>query len=56
MLHDEFEQVKAMMPEHLLNLYEPHIQNALDACNPGCYILTWNSLNIGKGKKWTFRR
>lgn len=30
----------------MLDLFEPHITQTLDLCNPGCFILTWNSLNI----------
>lgn len=47
MLFKDFEEVKELMPSHLISLYEPHIKQTLDVCNPGCYILTWTSLNIG---------
>ena len=47
LLYEEFEEVKARIPKHLASLYEPHIKQALDVVNPGCYILTWSSLNIG---------
>jgi dynein heavy chain, axonemal len=47
LLHDEFEDVKEKIPKHLTSLYEPHIKQTLDVINPGCYILTWSSLNIG---------
>ena len=48
MLFNDLETVKAKMPQHLLGLYDPHIKQTLDVCNPGVFILTWNSLNIGK--------
>lgn len=47
LLHDQFESVKSTIPQHLASLYEPHLKQALDVVNPGCYILTWSSLNIG---------
>lgn len=36
-----------LIPNHLFSLFEPHIKQTLDLCNQGCFILTWNSLNIG---------
>jgi hypothetical protein len=48
MLFNDLETVKSMMPRHLTALYEPHVKQTLDVCNPGSYILTWSSLNIGK--------
>lgn len=46
MLLRSYKVVLRTIPYHLLDLYEPHIRQTLDLCNPGCFILTWNSLNI----------
>lgn len=46
MLLRGYKEVLKKIPYHLLDLFEPHIIQTLDLCNPGCYILTWNSLNI----------
>lgn len=35
------------IPEHMYDLFKIHIKQTLDLCDPGCSILTWNSLNIG---------
>lgn len=46
MLLRSYKEVLRKIPHHLLDLYEQHIRQTLDLCNPGCFILTWNSLNI----------
>lgn len=46
MLLRGYKEVLKKIPYHLLDLFEPHIIQTLDLCNPGCFILTWNSLNI----------
>jgi dynein heavy chain, axonemal len=48
MLFSEYEKVYKSIPDNLQALFEPHVKLTLDVCNPGCFILTWNSLNIGK--------
>jgi hypothetical protein len=47
-LHSSYEKCLKLIPNHYLTLFEPHIKQTLDLCNQGCFILTWNSLNIGK--------
>lgn len=47
MLLIEFNRIVEMIPIHLIDLFEPHIRQALELCNQGCNILTWSSLNIG---------
>lgn len=47
LLHD-YKKVVSSIPAHLFGLFQAHVKSLLDLCNPGCFILTWNSLNIGK--------
>ena len=46
MLVIEYRKVMRQIPTHLFSLYHSHIRQTLDLVNPGCFILTWNSLNI----------
>ena len=46
MLLQNYKRVVDAIPDHLLGLFEPHIQQTLELTNSGCFILTWNSLNI----------
>jgi dynein heavy chain len=46
MLLLNYKKVLRLIPEHYLGLFEPHVKQTLDLTNPGCSILTWNSLNI----------
>lgn len=48
MLLIDFNKTVKIIPNHFRDLFEFHIKQTLDLCNPGCFILTWNSLNIGK--------
>ena len=47
MLQHEYKKVINLIPAHLFGLFKAHIKQTLDLCNPGCFILTWSSLNIG---------
>lgn len=47
LLVSEYKRVVSSIPTHIFSLFRPHIKQTLDLCNPGCFILTWNSLNIG---------
>ena len=43
----DYEKCIEQIPEHMYDLFKVHIKQTLDLCDPGCAILTWNSLNIG---------
>lgn len=46
MLLTSYKKTLNLIPDHLFGLFVPHIKQTLDLSNQGCYILTWNSLNI----------
>jgi hypothetical protein len=47
MIVNGYNKVLKSIPDHLFELFQPHIKQALDLTNSGCCILTWSSLNIG---------
>lgn len=46
MLQHEYKRVINLIPAHFFGLFKAHIKQTFDLCNPGCFILTWSSLNI----------
>lgn len=45
-LLNDYTKCVNQIPGHMFNLFKGHIKQTLDLCDPGCAILTWNSLNI----------
>jgi len=46
MLLSDYKKCKQQIPAHMFELFRVHVKQTLDLCDPGCAILTWNSLNI----------
>jgi len=45
---NEFKTVVAQIPPALIDLFQNHIEQALQNFQPGLSTLSWNSMNIGK--------
>ncbi len=46
MLLSDYKKCVQQIPAHMFELFRAHVRQTLDLCDPGCAILTWNSLNI----------
>jgi hypothetical protein len=53
MIVNNYKKVLQSIPVHLFDLFVPHIKQTLDLTNSGCFILTWNSLNIGENRRFS---